>query len=254
MIIFHELSIGNEEANPCPRCLRAGGTKDTPLPAPVNLAEITPRIQQLQAAGASVMMRSFEPFRHPDLVGIIQSLAGQQVMQQLAQQPAAQSRMGVRRIGMRTDASALANLHDAQGCIDNGVRVFEVPFLPQQMDALSQAASLEARLAGIAGIQTAAQALGKPIFTCVDIYVCKHTAPYFADTVQSALAAGANAIRISASQELGTVDIATLVGGRFVLDAAHASATRNSVPLFGDGCSQYMQGAVIYETRVAAHV
>jgi len=242
MIIFHELSIGNEGANPCPRCLRAGGMKDTPSPAPVNLAEITPLIQQLQAAGASVMLRGFEPFRHPDVVGIIQTLA---ITHKGTQ---------VRRIGMRTDAAALTNPHDAQGCIDNGVRVFEVPFLPQQMDALSQAAPLEARLAGIAEIQAAAQALGKPIFTCVDVYVCKHTAPYFADTVQAALGAGVNAIRISTDQKSGTVDVASLVGGRSVLDAVHAAATQNSVAFFGDGCDQYLQGAALYEIQAAAHV
>jgi len=192
------------------------------------------------------MLCGFEPFQHPELVGIVQTLASSQV----------------KRIAMRTDAAALANSQDAQGAVDFGVRVFEVPFLPKEMDALSQAvAPLEASFAGIAGIRSAAATLGVTTFICADISVCKHTAPYFMSTVQAAVVAGVDAIKISASQGVEAGKIATMLGGisgdngsvgdaqTSMLDKAHSMATQSSIAFFGDGCEHFLQGAVLYEKK-----
>lgn len=209
---------------------------------PVRLDTLAPRIEELSLTGASVMMRGYEPFRHPDLVGIVQALA------------ASNSTSKVRRIGMRTDATALVSLRDAQGCIDNGVRVFEVPLLPREMDVLSQEAPLDARLAGIQGIRNAAANLGLDTFVCADIFVCTHTAAYFSLVVQAAIAVGVDAVRVSFD---GTDSVPALeaLGGISVLDSMHALATQNSLAFFGDGqnghMARYLKGAVLYRTVAA---
>ena len=236
MILFHELNIGTGTsgggARPCPRCFRATSTGQVAAIEPVRLQSLTPRIEELAATGASVMLRGFEPFRHPDLVGIIQTLAEAKP----------------RRIGMRTDGAALANLRDAQGCIDNGVRVFEIPFLPREMDALSQAAPMEASFAGIRGIRNASAALGVAVFVCADITTCTHAAKYFLSVVQAAIAAGVDAIRLSHNESSNEPNrLVELLGGKNVLNQAHSLATQNSIVLFGDGCESYLSGARLYE-------
>ena len=254
MIFFHELSIGTavsgggvasgftalhseiEEPSfphyvcvrPCPRCLRSASTGQTAATEPVRLQALASRIEELAAADVSVMLRGFEPFQHPDLVGIIQTLAEAKP----------------RRIGMRTDGAALANLRDAQGCIDNGVRVFEIPFLPREMDALSQTAPMEASFAGIRGIRSASAALGAAVFICADITICTHTAKYFTTTVQAAIAAGVDAIRLNCDEPK---QVTELLGGETILNQAHSLATQNSLAFFGDGCEDYLGGASLYE-------
>ena len=236
MILFHELSIGTSASGggvrPCPRCLRSASTGQAAAAEPVRLQALAPRIEELAVVGTSVMLRGFEPFQHPDLVGIIHTL--------VEAKP--------RRIGMRTDGAALANLRDAQGCIDNGVRVFEIPFLPREMDALSQTAPLEASFAGIRGIRSASAALGVAVFICADITICTHTAKYFTATVQAAIAAGVDAIRLSCDGGCDEPNrLAELLGGKTVLNQAHSLATQNSVAFFGDGCEDYLGGASLYE-------
>lgn len=240
MIYFEQLLIGTNPktlsggVRPCPRCLRA--TSQASVSAePVSLSALETQIQKLSTKKASVMLRGFEPFQHPELVGIVQTLASSQI----------------RRLGMRTDAAALANPDDARGCIDFGVRVFEIPFLPREMDALSQAAPLEASLAGIAGIRNAAAVLDAKVFVCTDIYLCKHTAPYFVDTVQVAIAAGIDAIRLSIWQDTEPVSRGSLPVEPSVLNAAHAAATQSSIVFFGDGCEEHLAGATLYEVGTA---
>ena len=270
MILFHELNIGTGNSGggvrPCPRCLRSASTGQAAATEPIRLQALAPRIEELAAAGASVMLRGFEPFQHPDLVGIIQTLAMATGEVPLAVGTTENSAASVttnstpttkiRRIGMRTDGAALANLRDAQGCIDNGVRVFEIPFLPREMDALSQTAPLEASFAGIRGIRSASAALGVAVFICADITICMHTAKYFTTTVQAVIAAGVDAIRLScgggcdrghneSSNE--PTDPAELLGGKTVLNQAHSLATQNSLAFFGDGCEDYLGGASLYE-------
>ena len=239
MILFHELNIGTAVSGggvrPCPRCLRSAATGQGTAVEPVRLQALIPRIEELagedgiaEGTGKSLMLRGFEPFQHPDLVGIIHALA----------------EANPRRIGMRTDAAALANLRDAQGCIDNGVRVFEIPFLPREMDALSQTAPLEASFAGIRGIRSASAALGVAVFVCADITVCAHTAKYFLSMVQAAIAAGVDAIRLSCDEP---ARLAELLGGKTVLNQVHSLATQNSTAFFGDGCEDYLGGASLYE-------
>ena len=232
MILFHELNIGTSVSGggvrPCPRCFRAVSTGQVAVAEPVRLQALTPRIEKLAAADVSVMLRGFESFQHPDLVGIIHTL--------VEAKP--------RRIGIRTDGAALANSRDAQGCIDNGVRVFEIPFLPREMDALSQTAPLEASFAGIRGIRSASAALATAVFVCADITICMHTAKYFTATVQAAIAAGVDAIRLSCDEP---TDLAELLDGKTVLNQAHSLATQNSVAFFGDGCEDYLGGASLYE-------
>jgi molybdenum cofactor biosynthesis enzyme MoaA len=211
------------------RKLAAGQSAQHPKAAePVSLQALTSRIEELSALHASVMMRGFEPFQHPDLVGIVQTLSSSRV----------------RRVGVRTDAAALANLRDAQGCIDNGVRIFEIPLLPRALDTLSQAPPMEASMRGIQGIRSAAAALGVDVFVSADIGVCTHTAAYFMETVQAAIAAGVDAIRITGEE---SVPVVQLVGATSTLDLAHSLATRNSVAFFGDGCENYLKGAALYE-------
>ena len=244
MILFHELKIGTDASGgvrPCPRCLRSAFVTAAGQAAtePTRLQALTPHIEELataDSASVSVMLRGFEPFQHPDLVDIIHSLTAAKF----------------RRIGMRTDGAALANPRDAQGCIDNGVRVFEIPFLPREMDALSKTAPLEASFAGIQGIRNASAALGVVTFICADIVVCAHTAKYFNSTVQAAIATGVDAIRLNCD---GICDesrgepkqAAELLGGTTVLNQAHSLATQNSVAFFGDGCESFLEGAKLYE-------
>ena len=258
MILFHELNIGTSTSGggvrPCPRCFRATSTGQTAASEPIRLQALTPRIEELAATGASVMLRGFEPFRHPDLVGIIQTLAmatgGVSPPSTRAETSATSATTNspptakIRRIGMRTDGAALANLRDAQGCIDNGVRVFEIPFLPREMDALSQTVPMEASFAGIRGIRSAQAALATAVFICADIVVCAHTAKYFSGTVQAAIASGVDAIRLSCDEPNRLEE---LLGGKNILNQAHSLATQNSTVLFGDGCESYLRGARLYE-------
>lgn|GEM_PF-1458192 len=249
MIIFHELLIGSVSdaqdddvlsrgANPCPRCLRASSTKQENSVEPVGLNTLLLRIEGLSSVEASVMMCGMEPFRHPSLVSIVQALAAAKV----------------RRVGMRTDAAALANPHDAQGCVGNGVRMFEIPFLPREMDSINQGAPFDVRLAGIQGIRAAATQLGLNVFVCADIFICKHTAPYFVTVMQAAIVAGVDAIRISFA-EADPASLVTLLGGDSILDSAHSLAVQNSVAFFVVGdesfAGRYLQGAQLYQTITA---
>jgi len=163
------------------------------------------------------MMRDFEPFKHPDLPRIVTALTG----------------AGVRRIAARTDATALVNPADARGCIDAGIRAFEVPIpLPS--------AATDATLRGIAQAQDSAAELGHTLFICGCIELCQHTAPRFFDMAQTALAARVDALRIECPDPQHYLD-------RRALADIHTLATQAGICLFGDGCEAFLKGAVLYE-------
>lgn len=245
MIVFHELRIGSDSRtyygveNPCPRCARrssAGKSPDLQTSEQLHRYEsLLTRMEELSESKASVMIQGSEPFRHPDLVDIIQALAGS----------------NIRRLGIRTEAAALVNPQDAQGCIDNGVRVFEIPLLPREMDSVVMAAPFEARIAGLRGIRSAAANLGADVFVSAHMLLCTHTAAYFPSTVQAVIAAGFDALRLGlvAAKPSELIDA---LGGVAALDFAQSAATQNSLAFFLDGdeaelyADRYLKAAQLY--------
>ena len=230
MITFQELLIGKGGETSCRLCARK---IDEGVPAP--LSDIEQRITEIvsqseEATSLSVMMTGFEPFMHPDLVQIVSAL----------------THAGVRQIGMRTNGRALGNPQAAQGCIDAGVRVFEIPFF-------AGSAELSDRLSGIPGLFQTSQAGVKQViesssnlqvktFVSALIPLCSHNRDELILATQTALAVGVQAIRIQAAIP-GRIDPAAL-------DAAHTLATRSGVAFFGDACDAYIKGASLYEVIV----
>ena len=223
MIDFLRLEIGQGGVRPCPRCARGQGEQDVPA----SIEVIEERVAELISVAQipSVMMDGFEPFQHPELPRIVAALKD----------------AGVRRIGMCTDAAGLMSPHDARGCIEAGVRVFEVPLLP---DALGVAAGvsappLQASLQGIARIREVAQHLGVFVFVSAAVPACSHSAPHFAEMVQAAINAGVDGIRVECASPGRLIDKATL-------SAAHDLATQAAIAFFGDGCEDYLLGTPLY--------
>jgi len=221
MITFKELRIGTGAAYACTLCGKRNGVPAGPMP----LSEIDVHIDAI--APASVMMRGFEPFKHPNLVGIISQL----------------TQSGVRQIGMRTNGGALSSPRDAQGCIEAGVRVFEVPILAgaaKKSDRMSGIQGLhEAALQGVRQINASASDLNANTFVCAIVPICSHNTNQLIGITQAALSAGAQAIRIECD-DLSYLDPE-------VLAVAHTIATRASVSFSGDGCDTFIDGARLYE-------
>jgi molybdenum cofactor biosynthesis enzyme MoaA len=221
MIIFRELLMGKGHETPCTLCVDRSPGKTESFSFP----DIEARIAEVSPSPA--MMRGFEPFSHPDLVRIVSTLV----------------RAGIKQIGMRTDGGAVSNPQAAQGCIDAGVRVFEIPILSghaEKSDRMTGTQGLhDAALRGIRQIKTFANTLKVKAFVCAVIPICSHNASHLLDIVQVALNAGVDAIRIECSDD-ELVDTS-------LLDTAHTLATRSGVTLFGDGCGAYIEGASLYE-------
>ena len=177
----------------------------------------------------SIMIRGSEPFMHLNLVDIIFELR----------------RAGVARIGVRTDGGALSNPQTARGCIDAGVRVFEILVLAGDAataDRISGTQGLHAAsLRGITQVGEAATELDVHTFMVAVIPMTKSNAGQLIAATQAAIAAGAQAIRIECD------DVSLLDSS--ALDIAHTLATRSSVAFFGDGCGDFIEGAALYEVR-----
>jgi len=221
MITFKELRIGIGAERACTLCGTSNGSPAGPAP----YSDIETRINADHFA--SVMMRGFEPFSHPHLVEIISKLM----------------RAGTRQIGIRTNGAALGNPRDAQGCIETGVRVFEIPILAgtvDKSDRMSAISGLHDRaIQGIKQINASAADLKLSTFVCAVIPLCSHNANQLIGATQEALRAGAQAIRIECS-DARYLD-------RDALTMSHTLATRASVAFFGDGCEKFINGAQLYE-------
>ncbi|MCL2492285.1 MAG: hypothetical protein FWE87_06050 [Coriobacteriia bacterium] len=218
-----ELSIGSGHEQPCSLCDPTRSSDAQPLP----IEEIEQRIRKI--APDAALLCGYEPFMHPELVRIVSSMVS----------------AGIRRIGMRTDGGALSNPQAAHGCIEAGVRVFEIPLLAgdrEKADRLSATPGLHAASAhGIAQINAASTDLDVAVFVCALIPLCSHNASQLVEMTQAALSAGVCAIRVECTDK-DLIDHSLII-------TAHALATRAGVALFGAGCDSFIEGATLYEVR-----
>jgi molybdenum cofactor biosynthesis enzyme MoaA len=220
MIAFQRLEIGTAQKAPCVLCGRDSSSVETPH----TLEEISSQIQRLDTS--AVMMDGFEPFKHPELVRIIETL----------------SDAAVTRIGMRTNGAALQNPQNAFGCIDAGVRVFEIPIVAgesEKGDRLTGiAGSHEASLQGIARIKEASKELNVATFTVAVLRLCRHNAGDILAMTRAAIRAEVDAIRLEAGQPVAFDESA--------LSEAHSAATQAGIAFFGTGCERFLEGATLY--------
>jgi len=223
MIAFESLDIGVDGRGFCRLC---DGQYELD-PHPASLDDLKARITSI--APRAMMLVGFEPFSHPDLVAIIEAC----------------TEAGIDRIGMRTHAGALGNPNNALGCISAGVRAFEVPIATGSTHTADRvtgvAGQLEATWKGIAQIKAASRELCIDTFIGVLIPLCPHTAPHLIEATGAAIRAGADAIRLASVHDY-TIERQTVA-------TAHTMATRAGVALFGDGCEDCIEGAVLYRVN-----
>ncbi|HET6350748.1 MAG TPA: hypothetical protein VFG89_01285 [Coriobacteriia bacterium] len=180
MISFTELAIGTGGVVSCARCGPATAAE------PFAADELIAHIAALAASAEgdfNVVLGGFEPFRHPGLPALISACA----------------ESGARRIMLRTDAGALANPGNAEGCLAAGVRALEIELLAEGAlhDALAARVGLGAAAsAGTAAFRVAAASAGVDVAVFGVLQACRHNAGELASTIAAFAQLGAAAVRI----------------------------------------------------------
>lgn len=193
--------------------------------APADGAAISAQLEQffhLSEQFDGLMFGGFEPFAHPDLVGaVIQARAS-----------------NARRIGLQTDGGALSVVQNARGCVDAGVRIFEISWLgasESSHDALTKKQGLFSALhKGIAALHQVEHDLGVNLAIIAVLNMCSHNQRELLAMALDAIECGITALRIEdphatlASQDITALyDLATTQGvavfgdGVFELESAH---------------------------------
>lgn len=239
--------MGSGETCACERCVakaRAAGelAGDAAPASATQLAEAIANLAAAQFARAAgrdggreagmpaiggAMLSGFEPFRHPELVSVIDRVRA----------------AGITRIGVQTSGVALALPANAAGSIGAGVRVFEFVLLGAGVHhdvACGTPGAFDAAIAGIRQVRESARAAGVRIFPAALVRLCPHNRGQLVAAVGAAVAAGVRAVRIQ-------VDAGAIPEPGEVR-AAHEIATTAGVALFGDGAEHLLNGATLYRS------
>lgn len=164
-----------------------------------------------------VMFMGYEPFAHPELVRLLAHARGR----------------GIRRIGLSTDGGALANISNAAGCLDAGVRLFELVVLGNDAkthDYLAGAPGLyDAMRRGVENIRTLSSARGYHIAIVALIELCQHNLDQLPLFAARCADLGVNAVRLVIAPQL-SVDPA-------LISALDDALTAFGIALFGDQVS-----------------
>ena len=159
----------------------------------------------------------FEPFAHPELVTVLNQARS----------------LGARRIGLHTDGGALSSLQNAHGCVETGVRIFEISWLgatESSHDALTKKPGLfNAMHHGIAALHQIQRERGIHLALIAKLEVCEHNKRELLAMAQDAMQQEVTALRIhDPSGVLSQDEIAQL----------YDSAITQGVAVFGEGVSE----------------
>lgn len=227
MLDFHLISLAaSEELSR--HCVRCSSTRP-----PASLQDVKNRLEQVTKLGVqapNIMFGGLEPFAYP---GLVEALA--------------QARLwGACRIGLVTDGGALSVRDNARGCLEAGVRVFEIPLLGSSAevhDELSGASGLFNALSqGIVNIRDMAQDLGVKVFLCASVELCAHNVTELLSMAPLCAQLGFDAVRLSCSDTVSVSEVS--------IEAFDEQLTTQAIALFGKRVSA-LSGAQLY--TVTAH-
>ena len=184
MIRFAHVSLGEGAG---PSCLKCAGA--VPAVRPRSGHDVIAEIQEVAnewtaGTGPNVFLEGFEPFAHPELPALV----------------AAATKAGFVRVGLETDAGALAQVGNAAGALHAGVR--HVRFRTLGLDSTGDELAGRPGLAVIAsaGIrmfrETAALA-GTRVAVSAVIPVCRHNVRSLSATVAALADMGVGAVRLA---------------------------------------------------------
>ena len=171
-----------------------------------------------------VFLEGFEPFSYPALVEVLQEIRS----------------IHVERIAMHTDGGALCRVENARGCLDMGVRVFEVSINGSNDSLHNRIAGssglFEAMSTGLSQIRTVAHDANYSIALIASLKICEHNKNDFIHMISWCLERGFDAIRLNSGAEfLNREDI----------EQAHAMSTIQGVLFFGQSVSS-LNSAQLY--------
>lgn len=178
----------------------------------------------LKGSFEGVFLEGFEPFLYPALVEVLQEIRS----------------MNVERIAMHTDGGALCRAENARGCMDMGVRVFEVSVNGSNdslHDRIAGSPGLfEAMSTGLSQIRTVAQDAHYSIALIASLEICEHNKSDFIHMISWCLERGFDAIRLNSGAELLSDE---------EIEQAHAMSTTQGVLFFGQSVTS-LNSAQLY--------
>lgn len=229
-----KIDLGTGGIAPCTRCSavsREPFHMDAILRCLVEGDSTESTTDSLGSSNANVIFGGFEPFRHPNLVQILDFAATKPLN-------------SVTRIGLQTDGGALSVPSNAFGSINSDVTFFEIVL--RGGDELSHdtltgdKGSFGLAIKGISGVSAAARELSKPIFVAGVAALCGHNNHLLPAIISTFVNAGVDAIRVECQG--GTEPDPALVKQSYEI------ATTSGVLLFGDGCSR-TESAELYHVE-----
>lgn len=233
MYVLNHIDLGTGGVAACTRC---SSVSRAPLPASDILHSLSQVLERASAepcqsaSSTNVIFGGFEPFRHPDLVQVLSTVADD-------------SRGAISRIGIQTDGGALSVSSNALGSISSQVSLFEI-FLRGGDEAshdtlTSEKGLFHLALMGIAGARAAAEELDKQIFMVGVAALCSHNRHLLPAIVTAFVQAGVDAIRVE-NQDDGEL-------GDLLIAQSYEIATTAGILLFGDGCTR-IESATLYHS------
>jgi len=162
VLTFVKIPIGTGGGVRCTRCFKERTAEEF-----FDAARILGRVSEVVSAwqagpGPNIAYTGAEPFRHPDLVGLVRGAVA----------------AGVQRMCLATDATALPRGENAEGAVSAGVRHLEVTLLGGSAhthdDLSGRPGSFDSAMEGIRAVRAAADALGVPFLICGRVHVGSH--------------------------------------------------------------------------------
>lgn len=223
MLRFAKINLSQTPADEASACVLCG----TPSNKPVDGATIAAQLHLYAQSSEKLdgaMFGGFEPFAHPDLVDALAQARAQKIA----------------RIGLQTDGGALSAIQNARGCVEAGVRIFEISWLggsTSSHDALTKKPGLfDAMHQGVVALHRVEQDLNVHFALIAVIRICEHNRREFHAIVQDALQCGVTALRISdPCGVLTELDVTTI----------YDLAVAQGVAVFGDGVTE-LESACLY--------
>lgn len=184
MLRFVDIKLGEAGGTECRRCHSA---------APETLRDATDVIADIRDAarswdtspGPNISLTGAEPFHHPAIAEIVAGAVD----------------VGVKRVRLDSDASALATVDAATAAIDAGVRHLQFTLLgstaPLHDSLCGTAGAFESTLRGVAAFAEAASKASVPVLVSAHVPVCRHNLRDLPTTVTAAARAGACLVRLA---------------------------------------------------------
>lgn len=169
---------------PCTACAPVPATLEH-RPAEEIIIDVRRAVAGMAATpGPAILLGECEPFSHPELVSIVtQSVAA-----------------GVRRLGLRSDASALTRGDNASGAISAGVRRLDVTLLGGDESAhdrlYGRPGSFAVALAGMQAFREVGERMAVPVVLTGSVPVCRHVVTGIPAIVERFARSGASSVEL----------------------------------------------------------